>query len=1080
MFTHLHVASSYSMHHGVSDPDQLVQAAAEHGATALALTDRDGLYGAVKHVRACARQGIAPILGADLDLGEHGRVTVLARSGGGYADLCRIVSAARAGTLDRALLATKEHLVVLVGPDSDVGRLLAGRELQAARRALDGWRHIPGVRVELVCHLAEPGQPESVTTASRMLSLAESARLPAVLTNAVRYARHTEAATADVAEAVSALSQLDALNLPLTAQAWLKPEPLMRQVARMVIDVGDHPASALQDLLAETERVACLCALDPAADVGMDRPHMPEASVLGIGAASPMQALWEQARSGINRRYGHLGPNRFQLAERRLAHEMQTVEQLGFAPYFLTVSRVVGIIRGMGIRVQARGSGVGSVLNYALDTSGVDPLHEGLVWERFLSTERSTLPDIDIDVESARRHDIYRRLFQEFGAERLTLMSMVSTYGSRGAVRDAGMALGMEPDQIDAIAKSFWRFSARRIREALIDKPELRDLAEAVRSSEQLDLLMTVTERLDGLPRHVSMHPCGVIISDASLLDRTPVEMSGIGLPMSQFDKHDMDPMGLSKFDILGVRMQSAMAHAVTEIARTTGEHVDLDAVPRDDPAVYEMLRTTESLGVFQVESPGQMQLLGKLQPDKFDDLTLEISLFRPGAMKNDMVNNYLARRHGEQPVEYAHPKLEPILRETRGVFVYHEQVMLALDLLTGCGLGRADEIRRRLADPDQLPAIELWVREQAAGRGVPQQVMDRLWPSIEGFGSFGFCKAHGASFALPTYQSAWLKTHYPAHHLAGLLTHQPGMWGQDVIAAEARRLRIRLLPVDVQRSGLQFRVEGAQAIRVALTELAGVSEAERQRIADHQPFSSLADFRTRVRPRQATFETLAKVGALDAFIDDQPARRHDLLTHIRSLRTKPERVAPTQLAWDFDLEVPSIEGALAKDLRGRTQTDLELQTMGMSTRGHRMTRFYDLFRRLGVTPASKLLGLSGGSEVLVAGVRRATNTPPMRSGRRTVFVTVDDGTGLAHVVFFDDAQEAIGAKTFRTQYLLVRGKTQRAGTRTVSVIGEQAWDLLEIAAQPHEGDDAPALEPMPERSASAFAARPASADSAM
>lgn len=1045
MFTHLHVASSYSMHHGVTDPAGLVAAAAAAGMGRLALTDRDGLYGAVKHVRACLQAGIGPIVGADLPVTGAGRVTVLAQPGGGYGQVCRLVSAAHAGGLTITRLAACDRIAVLLGGASTVGRLVAGHHWADARTALTAWRSVPGVHVEVVCHLAEPGQAESVSTAARMLELAEDLHMPAVLTNAVRYATPREAAIADVATAVAALSPLDQVQLPLTGQAWLKPETEMTQIARMVVDVTTQQRTAA-DLLAATETLAEECVLDPAADLGIGAHHLPENRVLRIGDADPMDTLWGQARAGLNRRYGHQGASRFQTAERRLAHELATVEKLRFAPYFLTVARVVGIIRGMGVRVQARGSGVGSVLNYVLDTSGVDPIEHGLLFERFLSGKRTTLPDIDIDVESARRHDIYRRLFDEFGSDRLALMSMVSTYGSRGAVRDAGLALGLDPDQVDAIAKSFWRFPARQLREALATKPELADLARTVKASAQLQALVAITERLDHLPRHVSMHPCGVIISDATLLDRTPVEASGLGLPMSQYDKHDMDPMGISKFDILGVRMQSAMAHAVTEIARTTGQHVDLDRVPRDDPAVYRMLRTTQSMGVFQLESPGQMQLLGKLQPETFDDLTLEISLFRPGAMKGDMVHAYLNRRASDTPVDYLDGRLRPILEETLGVVVYHEQVMAIIDLLTGCGLGAADEIRRQLKDPDQLPSIEAWIRTGASERGVPATVMDRLWPIIEGFGSFGFCKAHGTAFALPTYQSAWLKTHYPAAHLAGLLTHQPGMWGQDVVAAEARRLGIRLLPVDVQHSGLAFRVEAPDAIRIALTELAGITGQERQRIAAGQPFTSLADFITRIRPRKPTLNALAKVGALDAFIGYQPARRHDLLARIRAITRRPLPQPDGQLAFDLDLSVPESPPARDPDLSGRTQTDLELATMGMTSHGHRMTRFHPLLRRIGATPASRLLDLPGGTPVLVAGARRATNTPPMRSGRRTVFITLDDGTGLTHLVYFDSAQHDAAGRLFRTTYLLVAGRTQRAGARTVTILADHTWDLTEIA----------------------------------
>lgn len=728
---------------------------------------------------------------------------------------------------------------------------------------------------------------------------------------------------------------------------------------------------------------------------------------------------------------------------------------LGFAPYFLTVARVVDIIRDMGVRIQARGSGVGSVLNFLLGTSGVEPIENGLIWERFLSPERLTLPDIDLDVESARRHDIYRKVFEEFGGERVTLMSMTNQYRSRGAVRDAGLALGLPPEEIDRIAKELWRFSARGFRRALAEKPELGDIAAEVNERSDLDLLVHLTERLDSLPRHTAVHPCGVILSDASLLDRTPVQQSGMGLPMSQFDKHDMDPMGLVKLDILGVRMQSTMAHAVAEQARVTGERIDLDLIPLDDEPTFETIRSTRTLGIFQVESPGQMELVGKLQPRVFNDLTVDISLFRPGPMQNDMPRLYLEARHGEREPDYIHPRIMPILKETLGVVVFHEQVMRIIDELTGCGLGKADVIRRRLADAKLLPDIEVFVRQKALERGFPEAAIEKAWGVLSGFASFGFAKAHGAAFALPTYQSAWLKTHYPAAHIAGLLTHDPGMWPKDLLVAEARHLGVPLLPMDVQRSTTEYLLEplsgGKVGVRMALTDLSGSTEKERERIVKYQPFSSLQDFRDRVRPRRSTFESLARVGALDAFIEHDRNRRHELLAHVRRISAPPIRVPEGQQAFEFDLPVPRYGGIVSFDLYGRYQVDLELEELGIAIDTHQMKRFYPLFRELGVTPARDLLSLPSGTEVMVAGVRRATNTPPMRNGRRTVFVSLDDGTGLSNLVFFPDAQERIKNKIFRTNYMLVRGTTRRSGAKGISVTGQMAWDLLDLPPKPQK-----------------------------
>jgi len=1085
-FPHLHVASAYSTHYGVTLPEPLVEQAADQGATFLAITDVDGLYGAVKHLRACVAVGIRPGLGADLAVhdDEHrslGRVVVLAHgnnNGRGYAALCRAVSAShshrdstqhtsnagRVPSISRALLselAQLRCLTVLLGPSSDVGIAIQRRDSIDAQARLTAWlRAMPAhsVQLEIVCHLAEPGTPGSVAPATRMLSLAEHSGLPAVLSNAVRYGTAGDAVTADLADAARNLAPLAELDtrdtLQTNGQAWLKPTAAMHQVARMVVDAGSHSDGALERLFHDTDRLADQCSLDSDTDIGLGRPRMPEARIIGV-TGDPVAELWSRARQGITDLYA--GTGAMDAAHAQLAQEMKTVEHLGFASYFLTVARVADIIRDMGIRIQARGSGVGSVLNYALRTSSVEPISNGLLFERFLSPERQTLPDIDLDVESARRHDIYRKIFETFGSDRVSLMSMTNAYRGRGAVRDAGLALGMPDDQIAAIARQMWRFNARDFRRALEEKPELEALAAEIRQSQQLDLLVDLTARLDRLPRHISVHPCGVILSDASLLDRTPVQASGMGLPMSQFDKHDMDPMGLIKLDILGVRMQSAMAYAVEEHHRLTGESIDLDRVPLDDPKTYELIRSTRTLGIFQLESPGQMELVGKLQPEVFNDLTVEISLFRPGPMKNNMPLTYLQARHGEVAPDYIHPRFQPILDETKGVVIFHEQVMRLFDELTGCGLGKADVFRRHLGKPEELPQIEAFVRERALLRGFPAHVIDRVWTVLAGFGSFGFAKAHGAAFALPTYQSAWLKTHHPAAFLAGLLTHDPGMWPKDLIVAEARTLGVPVLGLDVQRSALDYRVEeladGSQGIRLALPELSGSNETERSRIVRHQPFSSLQDFRDRVRPRRRTFEALARVGALDCFVDYDRERRHELLAHIQSLRGTAVAITAEQLAFDVELPVHRYGGAVTSlELRGRSQTDLELQDLRLAVSDHQMARFHSLFAELGVTPAAELANLPGGTEVLLAGVRRATNTPPMRGGRRVVFISLDDGSGpVSNVVFFHDAQERVGAQIFQTNYMLVRGKTRRSGAKGVSVTGENIWDLFDVAREVRE-----------------------------
>ena len=477
------------------------------------------------------------------------------------------------------------------------------------------------------------------------------------------------------------------------------------------------------------------------------------------------------------------------------------IRGLGYASYFLTVGDVTDLIRELGVRAAGRGSGAGSLVNYLLGISGVDPIRHGLLMERFLSPLRASLPDIDVDVESARREEIYRAILDRYGGERCVCVSMMDTYRVRHAVRDVGAALGMPPGETDAIAKAFPHIRARDARMAMRDLPELR---AAGLDHERLDLMFDLVERLDGLPRHIAVHPCGVLLSDATLLDRTPVESSFVGFPMSQFDKDDVEHLGLLKLDVLGIRMQSSMAHAVDLVRQTDDVVIDLDdeqQVPFDDPATFHMISQARTLGVFQIESPGQRELVGKSGIETFDHIITDISLFRPGPVKSDMITPYLEAKHGWSQVSYLHDDLRPILEQTNGVVVFHEQVIEMIAQFAGITNAEADEKRRALGDTEGMAETKLWFFPAALGRGYSLPVVEAVWKVIEAFASFGFCKAHAAAFALPTYQSAWLKAHWPAHFLAGVLTHDPGMYPKRLILEDARQCGIAILGLDVNAS---------------------------------------------------------------------------------------------------------------------------------------------------------------------------------------------------------------------------------------------------------------------------------------
>ncbi|MFI9212016.1 DNA polymerase III subunit alpha [Streptomyces sp. NPDC053253] len=1072
-FTHLHTASGYSLRYGASHPERLAARAAERGMDALALTDRDTLAGTIRFAKACAKAGVRPLFGVDLGyeptvrerpsagpqdvrrapvrggafVDESApRALFLARSRTGWASLCAMITAAHAGGAERPLLPWSalcdDDVFVLLGPESDVGRALAAGRPDRAARLLAPWRerYSDTLRLAAVDHGRTGTGPGSLRLAARTVGFAAEQGVLPVLTNAVRYADPGQGPVADVLDSARRLVPVDPRKELDSGEAWLKGAGEMLAAAERIVEAAGFRRDTAHRLLERTAAVAAACLVDPEDDLGIGSAHFPEAHLVGAGHRTAQRVLTSRAAAGmILKGYEKRGAY-----WDRMHRELDVIAHHRFATYFLTVAQVVDDVRDMGIRVAARGSGAGSLVNHLLGIAHADPVEHGLLMERFLSKRRTALPDIDIDVESARRLEVYRAIIGRFGTARVATVSMPETYRVRHAVRDVGAALSLDPAETDRIAKAFPHIRARDALAALDELPELRELAG---EREKFGRLWELVEALDALPRGTAMHPCGVLLSDASLLTRTPVvPTSGEGFPMSQFDKEDVEDLGLLKLDVLGVRMQSAMAHAVAEVERATGTRPDIDAVPEGDPETYRLIRSTETLGCFQIESPGQRDLVGRLQPATFHDLVVDISLFRPGPVAADMVRPFIEARHGRAPVRYPHPDLEETLRETYGVVVFHEQIIEIVRIMTGCGRDEADQVRRGLSDAESQGRIRLWFAREASARGYGDEVVARTWEIVAAFGSYGFCKAHAVAFAVPTYQSAWLKAHHPAAFYAGLLTHDPGMYPKRLLLADARRRGVPVLPLDVNRSAVAHRIElvsdspARWGLRLGLVDVHGIGEAESARIEAGQPYASLLDFWERARPRTPVAERLAQVGALDAF----GANRRDLLLHLTELRRIHRGAA------SHGGQLPLAQGGKTApvglpDLDDTERLSAELGILGMDASRHLMDDHHAFLRELGVVSAQRLRDTPHGRTVLVAGAKAATQTPPIRSGKRVIFSTLDDGTGLVDLAFFDDAHERCAHTVFHSWLLLVRGVVQRRGPRSLSVVGSAAWNLAEL-----------------------------------
>ena len=1088
-FVHLHCHTTWSLLDGAVPAEMLAHAAAEAGFEAVAMTDHDSLTGAVRFSKACRDAGVKPIFGAELTVGgppeparpeparreparpEH--VTVIAQSKVGYANLCRLISEAHLTNVRGAPHTSLEKfaqrsdgLFVLSGcARGEVARLAAAGALPEAIAAAHRWRAAigDGYRIEVFDHRGYGDH----ALRDRLLDIAVQTKIPAVATNDVHYVTPEGAGTHELLHAIKDIVPLSRTRaLRSNSEYFMKDE---REMQNLFSDVPEATGESL--------RIADACDFD----LDLEGYHFPQMPI--PPGQHPTGMLAKRCLEGAHRRYDRLTEE----VGDRLQHELRLISQMGWPAYFILVADIVDHVRKvMGIRCSCRGSAAGSLVCYVLGISDVDPIRYDLLFERFMNSRRDELPDIDVDVESHRREEVLDYIAKTYGAEQTAVCCMVDTFRARLAIREVGKALGLPVEEIDLVAKAFPHVRARDIPRALEQLPELRG---SNLKSGQLDQLFGLCLAIDGWPRHLALHPSGVILSSADLADRVPMESSFQGFTMLQADKDDAEALGLVKLDVLGVRMLSSIAHARAEIARTENLELNLDTLPHEDLATFRLISSSRTLGCFQIESPGQRELLARFQPNRFEDLIIDISLFRPGPVKSDMVSPFLDRRHGFEQARYPHPSLEPILAETNGIIVYHEQVIRVIAAVAGCSLDDADYVRRHLGSAeDEVQAgpvdaasprggLGAWFRSSAVANGFTASEADSLWKEVVAFASFGFCKSHAAAFALPTYVSAWLKAHYPVEFLAGVLTHDPGMYPRRLIVADARAMGIPILRIDVNASDIVYRAEpiprdrvesvtppAPKGIRLALSEVKGMSEAEMDSIVSARragPFSSMEDLWRRAELSRPVLTNLVHIGALDGIRGRRSKR--ELLWRATTLAAASPPSAPAlQLALEMD--EPDHE-ALAglPPYTPLEETEAELEVTGIDASRHIMELYEPLLTELGCVPAARLGAERNNSDVWVAGVKVASQTPAIRSGQRIIFVTLDDLTGPVDVTVFERVQARCARTVFHSWLLVVKGVVRKRGGASLihptnprnvglTVVAQEVFDLAELAADRRAG----------------------------
>ncbi len=1041
----LHAHSNYSFLDGASEVDDLADAAVEQGLDALALTDTNGLYGAVRFADAAKERALRPIFGAELQLLDLGHLVLIARDRQGWTSLCRTISAAQlAGEKAKpkatfALVAENAAgLFALTGcAHGAVQRGVRAGDLDGARETLARLSSIFGERlyVELSDHL----DPDGPALCDTLAALAAEMGLGCVITNNVHYARPEGRRLHDVLRCIDLGVTLDEAGNKLkpNGEYWLKGEVMLRErLGRF--DEAFRNARTIAD--------ACIFELLPgtrageapsaeASFVGKDRlPGFPVPE--GETAFSFLYALCHE---GAKVKYPRITRD----VATQLAHELDVIDRCGLAEFFLINWDIVRFCKEHRIPAQGRGSAADSIVAYVLDITKVDPIQHDLLFERFLTEDSRTMPDIDLDIATNDREEVIQYVYKKYGERYAAMVCNVVTYRARSASREVAKALGFRPETIDRMAKSIDQYhvdprgmptSAQhpayhhtdRASEHGWEEPRalpdtLGDLLEIFddKERERFPLFRELTLAIADFPRHLSIHNGGMLITALPLVDTVPIERATMpDRNVVQFDKRDVEDLGLVKMDLLGLRTLSLVKDAVADIDSRHGELLELGSLALDDPAVYDLICEVDTIGLFQVESRAQAQALPRVRPRNFADIVVEVAIIRPGPLQGNMVNPYIRRRQGREPVQYAHPLLEPILKETLGVILFQEQILRVAIAAAGFSPTAADMLRRAMsrarssADMERLrgPFVN-----GARAKGVDDAIANEIFRQIAAFAEFGFCKSHAAAFALTAYHTAHLKLYYPAEFYVALLNNQPmGFYSPAVIAGDAKRHGIAILPADVNASSAKAVVEERPAgvernvadssktiaakrtcrihdVRIGFDKVKGLGDEEAKAIVAERekngPYRGFDEFASRVGLKEEPLRNLALVGAFDCF--GEPRRA--LLWRARDAhRTSPSFVRRA-------LSLPTTAAPTLPALGEQERTALDYRITGIPT-GPQIMSFYreDLARR-GVLRACDLENRPHGAYVLIAGAVVVKQHPETAKGH--VFLSLEDETGISNII---------------------------------------------------------------------------------
>ena len=1053
-YIELHASSAFSFLEGSSLPEQLVEEAARLDYPALALLDRDGIYGAPRFYKASRQAGLRPLIGAEITLegGLHKRtrqLSLLVENRTGYQNLCRLITRMKLrsekGKEEISLNEVEEFasgLVCLTGGNTGLLRIALQRgDTQEALDSLDRLRGIFGPHhlfVELQRHFDRHQEKSN----HALIEFASRHRLPLLATNGVRYANASDRPLLDVLTCIRHKTNLDHAGrlLNQNAECYLKNP---KEMGRLFADLPEALANSVE----LSERLHFTLE-----DLGYRFPEYPVPTEETM--ISYLRKLTDEGARWRYRPY-------HERARRQIARELDLIEKLNLAGYFLIVWDIVRFCREQDILVQGRGSAADSAVCYSLGITAVDPVGMDLLFERFLSEERSEWPDIDLDLPSGQRRErVIQYVYQRYGRLGAAMTANVITYRGRSAAREVGKALGFPTEMLGGLSQLLNTWEMGDSQEF---SQRLKDSALSAKfdpSTQQAQQLFQLWIQIQDLPRHLGQHSGGMVLAQGRLDSLVPLENATMpGRAVVQWDKEDCADLGIIKVDLLGLGMMSVLQDSL-QLIRRSGSTLDFAHLPADDPQVYTMLQKADTVGVFQVESRAQMATLPRLKPERFYDLVIEVAIIRPGPIVGQMVHPYLKRKAGLEPVTYPHPSLEPILKRTLGVPLFQEQLLRIAMVAAGFSGGEAEELRRALGfkrSETRMREIEVKLRQGMERNRITGEAAETMIRSITSFALYGFPESHAASFALLAYASAYLKVHYPAPFYASLLNNQPmGFYHPSTLVKDAQRHGQRIKPIDVLKSNWLCTIEGDvsardASIRLGLLYVAGLREEAGKAIGRErcrEPFQSIDELRRRTGLRKPEMTTLAQIGAFNGF----GMRRREALWQIEEA-CRPSGPLFAQLRPLQNKSATRSEGAAESPLSNMTAQERLIADYcgtGLTLGPHPLSLKRKELASRGVARASDLAYSRHGRRVRVAGgviVRQRPGT-----ARGFFFISLEDETGIANLVIPPELFEKKRLLLVSESFLMAEGILQNRN-KVTSVRAEKFWpiDVFPMSLSSHD-----------------------------